>query len=124
GGIGQDQAAIVGHDIGGGVAQLLSTTGLVKTLVLVDTVAFDRWPTAGLRTLQATPPERQTKEVVERHVRLAFEVGTARTGLLSPADVDVYLAPWLADPPALFRAAAGMDGEGLRGVDANVAAHG
>jgi pimeloyl-ACP methyl ester carboxylesterase len=70
------------------------------------------------------PSDRETKEVAERLARRAFEVGTERKGLLTTADVDVYLAPWLADPAALFRAARGMDGQGLGGVLASLAARG
>jgi pimeloyl-ACP methyl ester carboxylesterase len=58
--LGVGSAALVGHDIGGGVAQLLATSGLATTLVLVDPVAFGDWPTAGMRTVQATPRGRET----------------------------------------------------------------
>jgi len=123
-GLGVGSAALVGHDIGGGVAQLLATSGMATTLALVDPVAFGDWPTAGMRTVQATPRGRETKEMAERIVRLAFEVGMEHRAFLSPAELDVYVAPWIADPPALFRAARAMDGRGLEGVEANIAAHG
>jgi pimeloyl-ACP methyl ester carboxylesterase len=123
-GLGVGSAALVGHDIGGGVAQLLATSGLATTLVLVDPVAFGDWPTAGMRTVQATPRGRETKEMAERIVRLAFEVGMEHRAFLSPAELDIYVAPWIADPPALFRAARAMDGRGLDGVVANLAGHG
>jgi pimeloyl-ACP methyl ester carboxylesterase len=123
-GLGVEEAAVVGHDIGGGVAQLLATTGMVRTLILLDTVVSGAWPSGGLRAIQSMASERETKEVAERLARRAFEVGTERKGLLTPADVDVYVAPWLAVPAALFRAARGVDGQGLEGVQANLAAHG
>src|SRR5207248_2799618 len=84
-GVGLEDAAIVGHDLGGGVGQLLATSGLVTTLVLLDPVVFADWPTAGLRTVQATPRERETKEVAERLVRLAFEVGMQHHGFVTDA---------------------------------------
>ena len=117
------RAAVVGHDAGGGVAQLLATTGLVKTLVLIDSVAFDAWPNGGVRTIQATDGSAQTKALAERLVRVALEVGVERRGALSTADVDIYAAPWIADPPALFRAARAVDGTGLDGALASVVAH-
>ncbi len=123
-GVGLEEAAVVGHDLGGGVAQLLATSGLVTALVLLDPVAFADWPTAGLRTVQATPKERETKEMAGRLVRLAFEVGMQHHGFVTDADLEVYVAPWLADPPSLFRAARAMDGRGLAGVEANLSAHG
>ena len=118
------EAAIVGHDLGGGVAQLLATTGLVRSLVLVDSVAFDAWPTEAIRTVQRTGAERQTKEIVERLVRVALEAGIEHPDALTPADVEVFVAPWLADHAAFFRAARALDGDGLRGVEANLRAHG
>jgi 2-hydroxymuconate-semialdehyde hydrolase len=123
-GLGAGAAAVVGHDIGGGVAQLLAVSGMATSLVLIDPVAFADWPTAGMRTVQATAPASETKEMAERVVRLAFEVGMQHHANLSDADLDVYLAPWAADPLALFRAARAMDGRGLAGAAANIAAHG
>ncbi|MFQ5846606.1 MAG: alpha/beta fold hydrolase [Candidatus Methylomirabilales bacterium] len=44
--VGFTHATVAGHDIGGGVAQLLALERpeLVKRLVLLDTVAYDAWP--------------------------------------------------------------------------------
>lgn len=44
--VGVTHATVAGHDIGGGVAQLLALERpeLVKRLVLLDTVAYDSWP--------------------------------------------------------------------------------
>lgn len=44
--VGLIHATVAGHDIGGGVAQLLSLDRpeLVKRLILLDTVAYDSWP--------------------------------------------------------------------------------
>jgi 2-hydroxymuconate-semialdehyde hydrolase len=45
---------IVGHDIGGGVAQLLAVDhpDLVRRLVLVDTIAYDSFPEPGIARLK------------------------------------------------------------------------
>ncbi|MFQ5988589.1 MAG: alpha/beta fold hydrolase [Candidatus Methylomirabilales bacterium] len=44
--VGLTHATIVGHDVGGGVAQLLAVDHpeLVRRLILIDTVAYDSWP--------------------------------------------------------------------------------
>jgi pimeloyl-ACP methyl ester carboxylesterase len=120
-GLGLRDAAVVGHDIGGGVAQLLAMTGVVRTLVLLDTVVSEAWPNEEVRAILATPRDGETKEAAERLARRSYELASGRQGSLSPADVDAYLAPWLADPAALFRAARGVDGQGLSGALANLA---
>jgi pimeloyl-ACP methyl ester carboxylesterase len=122
--LGLEEAAIVGHGAGGGIAQLLATTGLVRSLVLVDSVAFDAWPSEAIRSIQRAGLEAPSKDAVERFARGAVEAGVEHTGALTPADVDAYVAPWLVDPGAFFRAARALDGEGLRGVEANLRAHG
>jgi 2-hydroxymuconate-semialdehyde hydrolase len=45
---------VVGHDIGGGVAQLLAATRpeLVEKLVLVDSIAYDSFPEPGIERLK------------------------------------------------------------------------
>lgn len=45
---------VVGHDIGGGVAQLLAVDypDLVRQLVLVDTIAYDSFPEPGIARLK------------------------------------------------------------------------
>jgi pimeloyl-ACP methyl ester carboxylesterase len=51
-------ACIVGHDVGGGVAQSLAIhwPERVSRLALVDSVAFNRWPTRDVRIARALLP--------------------------------------------------------------------
>jgi len=51
---------VVGHDLGGGIAQILATTyrGCVQTVSVVNTVAFDFWPVQPIVALR-TPVIRQ-----------------------------------------------------------------
>ena len=51
-------ACVVGHGIGGGIAQSLAIRHptRVSRLCLVDSVAFDRWPTIEARVARATLP--------------------------------------------------------------------
>jgi pimeloyl-ACP methyl ester carboxylesterase len=52
--IGWSGGAVVGHDIGGGVAQLLAVDDRVRIrrLVLVDAIAYDSFPEAGIARLK------------------------------------------------------------------------
>lgn len=52
--LGWTGGTVVGHDIGGGVAQLLALNepGLVRRLVLVDTIAYDSFPEPGIARLK------------------------------------------------------------------------
>jgi pimeloyl-ACP methyl ester carboxylesterase len=53
-----ERACIVGHGVGGGIAQSLAVryAGRVSHLGLVDSVAFDRWPTLAARMARWTLP--------------------------------------------------------------------
>jgi pimeloyl-ACP methyl ester carboxylesterase len=48
--LGIDRACVVGHDVGGGVAQSMAVRypNRVSRLCLIDSVAFDGWPTRGV----------------------------------------------------------------------------
>jgi 2-hydroxymuconate-semialdehyde hydrolase len=116
-----EEFAVVGHDIGGGVAQLLALEGGVRTMVLVDSVSFDSWPIEGVKMLQAAEPDSADQELVRGIVEVALSTGMAHPDLLSAEDRDEYLRPWLADPPALLRAARGIDGVGLTGAEGRLA---
>jgi 2-hydroxymuconate-semialdehyde hydrolase len=125
--LGLGRPAVVGHDIGGGVAQLLALDQAVGTMVLVDSVAFDSRPIEGVRMLQDVPPEQVDHELVREVVRAALEVGMDRPERLSPEDQEEFLRPWAGDPAALYRAARAIDGGGLTraedrlaGLDARV----
>jgi pimeloyl-ACP methyl ester carboxylesterase len=112
------RAAFVGHDVGGGVAQLLTMSGRAAAVVLLDTIAFDSWPIQAVQLLQTSTPEQETSEFAEQIVRLGFEVGLEHEGRLSDGEIEGFVAPWRADPPSLFRAARALDGVGLAGSEA------
>ena len=50
-----DGAVVVGHDLGGGVAQILAVRHpeLVRGLVLTNCVSYDSWPIAPMRAIRA-----------------------------------------------------------------------
>jgi 2-hydroxymuconate-semialdehyde hydrolase len=117
-----DRFAAIGHSTGGGVAQLLAADPGVDTLVLLDTIAFDRWPSQATMELQVAPPERETFATIQLVVESAFTIGM-HDAAIARADVDRYLEPW-RDPdsvPAFFRWARAIDGVGLRELEPTMA---
>jgi len=123
-GIGIDRFAVVGHDIGGAVSQLLALDGGVEALVLMDADAFDAWPIEGVRMLQDATPDQETPEFVASVVDLAFDLGVARQGVLTDDVREAYREPW-AGPTgaaAFFRAVRAIEGVGLSGRDQELGA--
>ena len=53
-----DRFVVVGHDLGGGVAQILATTAgqRVRAMGVVDGVCFDGWPVPAVRAMQLARP--------------------------------------------------------------------
>lgn len=121
--LGVREVAVVGHDLGGAIAQMLALDGTtdVRALVLVDSACFDAWPVEGVRMLRATPPEQETAELAADVVRLAFDAGMGHRERIDEADLRRYVEPWTKDPRSLFRAARAISGEGLAGRDRELA---
>src|SRR2546423_12921233 len=67
--LGVDRCAAIGHGVGGGIAQLLAREGSLDAMVLLDSVAFDAWPSPPTRDLQATGPDQRSPEIVRAVVR-------------------------------------------------------
>lgn len=124
-GLGVDRAAVVGHDLGGVLAQLLALDHPeleVPVLVLLDSPAFDVWPIEGVRRLQEATSEQETADFVEDVVRLTLDLGVAHAGRIDEDTIQAYLRPWREDPASFFRAVRGIRGEGLAGRDQDLAA--
>jgi 2-hydroxymuconate-semialdehyde hydrolase len=119
--LGIAEFAVVAHDLGGVVAQLLALEGGVRTMVLLDVACFDVWPIEGVKMLQGAEPEQETAEFVEGIVRLSVDLGVAHKEWLDEATLKGYVEPWLDDPPAFFRAVRAIDGKGLAGRDEELA---
>lgn len=114
--LGVQEFAAVGHDIGGGVAQLLSLEGGVHALVLVDSMSFGSRPPV----LQPFPSEDLTLaegRVAQEFVRLHLELGMSHRDRLAQGDLEEYVRPWLQDPAALARAAGETHGDVLVGTE-------
>lgn len=114
---------MVGHDLGGAVAQLLALDRPgVAAMVLLDPACFDAWPIEGVRLLQdATPEQEADGAFVEEIVRLALDLGVTKEGRLDPATIASFAEPWRTDAPSFFRAARGVDGVGLAGREGDLA---
>ena len=122
--LGIDEVAVVGHDIGGAVAQMLALDGSVgvRALILLDSACFDAWPIDGVKMLQDATPDQQTTEFMEEVVRLTFDLGVQHKERMELDAVEQYIAPWRADPAAYFRATRAISGRGLAGRDEELAA--
>lgn len=122
--LGVEELAVIGHDLGGAVAQMLALDGgiVVRALVLVDSACFDAWPIEGVRMLQAATPDQETPEFVESLLRLTFDLGLSHREILDEATLRQYLEPWLQDPGAFFRAVRAITGRGLAGREPELAA--
>jgi pimeloyl-ACP methyl ester carboxylesterase len=120
--LGVDRVAIVGHAAGGGVAQLLvDRRDDVEALVLIDSIAFDAWPTDAITEVQAIPPEQQTHKTAQLVIRSGLEKGM-RERAPSQELIEAYMQPWTSgDVAGLFRWARALDGVGLRDLEPRMA---
>ena len=91
--IGVERAVVVGHDLGGAVAQrlIVEAPARVAALGLIDSVSFDSWPIVRMRMLRAIAPlfatrwprawfgyfELTMRPYVPRDAREAFASGLA-----------------------------------------------
>jgi 2-hydroxymuconate-semialdehyde hydrolase len=75
--LGINFACVVGHDVGGGIAQSLAVRypHRVSRLCLVDSVAFDAWPTRDVKLARAMLP-------LTRHLPPTWLLSILRTDLL------------------------------------------
>lgn len=92
-----ERAVVVGHDLGGGIAQILATaaTSRVAGLAVVNGVCYDAWPVPLVRAMKASWPvlERLPAGAVQQLLR-----GSLRT-LFAQRDragafVERFVTPW------------------------------
>jgi 2-hydroxymuconate-semialdehyde hydrolase len=116
--LGVERFAVVGHGIGGGIAQLLALGGGVEAMVLMDSVAFDEWPSDMVREAQAQAGAVESTEALTTAlVRTALELGLGHRERVTEDDLAEYVRPWSgADGAAACRRFLhAMDGRGLVG---------
>lgn len=124
--LGIERFAVVAHGHGAGVAQLLALEHPgADALVLLSSAAFDAWPSpALLEDRDRMEAEGVGPALVGALVRDAFERGAVQRGRLGDDLLDAYAQPYVSDDgPARFaRVVAGLDGHGLLGREAALAA--
>ena len=113
--------AVVGHGLGGGVAQLLALGGGVRAMVLLDSVAFDGWPAEVTREAQRQAPESDAA-LAETLLRTSFDLGMGHRARLTEDALAEYLRPYTGEEgsAACFRFLRSMDGRGLAGREAEL----
>ena len=98
--LGISEACIVGHDLGGGVAQALAldAPARVTRLALIDSVAFTGWPTRDVRLARTLL--RLTGKVPPRWVLAVLRADLER-GYADPAravhSIDRFIRPFTSD---------------------------
>ncbi len=122
GALGVARYAVVGHGVGGGVAQLLALDHGAEALVLLDPVAFEGrpGPWAVLARDLLVSGERSAADLVEEALRLSV----AQEGRLTQEDVEEYRRPYEGPEgdAALRRLLEALDGTGLADRDADLEA--
>ena len=119
--LGIHQACIVGHDLGGGVAQAVAVhyPARVTRLALVDSVAFTGWPTRDVRFARALL--RLTGKVPPRWVLGVLRADLER-GFVDPSravhSIDRYIRPFTSDEGrvAFMQHLGALDAKETRGM--------
>lgn len=124
--LGVQRFAVVGHDVGAGVAQMLAIDGHgVDALVLLSAATLDAWPSrGGIDARTRLSADGASPQVVRSIVRGAFETGAIHRERLPDEALDTYAEPYLAsDGPGRFaRVLHGLDGTGLAGREQELGA--
>lgn len=92
-----ESADIVGHDIGGGVAQLMAVNypERVRRLVLIDSVCFDSWPIPEFIKLQEEGIEdKMSFEEFLKMMRELMPRGVHNKSAMTDDVIELYLIPW------------------------------
>ena len=120
--LGVERFAVVGHGCGGGIAQLLALDGDdVEAMVLLDAAAFDAWPSAPTRAAQRREPQPPQGAEHVAAVRAGIVTAAGSPSRIPEAVIEAYVAPFADAPGAYERALAAIDGEGLVGLEGDLA---
>jgi pimeloyl-ACP methyl ester carboxylesterase len=121
-----ERFAVVGHGVGGGIAQLLALDGSgVDAMVLLDSIAFDRWPSEAVHEAQARADDaggQLMPELVEAAIRTVYDLGLRHRERFTDAVLEEYVRPYRgpAGAAGFARGLAAMDGVGLTGREAEL----
>jgi uncharacterized protein (TIGR00369 family) len=116
--IGVHQAAVVGHDIGGGVAQLMAVDEpqRVARLILIDSVVDNNWPIPDIARLKEPVWDQIMVNLDLRNgLRKGLEAGTVTEGRVTDEIVDEWTRPFqdLGGRRAYLRAARALNNRDL-----------
>jgi pimeloyl-ACP methyl ester carboxylesterase len=117
-----ERFALAGHGRGGGVAQLVAVEGDAAALILIDSVAFDGWPSKTILDMR-----ERLDDIDDAFVRSWFETlferGMRHRERLSDADLDEFRRPFEGPDGVerFVRVAMDLDGEGLVGIEPRLA---
>lgn len=120
--LGVERFALAGHGRGGGVAQLVAVEGDVAALILIDSVAFDAWPSKTILDMRERLGDADDA-FVRSWFETLFERGMGHRERLSDADLEEFLRPF-EGPEGLerfVRVASDLDGRGLVGIEPRLA---
>ena len=116
--IGVHQAAVVGHDIGGGIAQLMAADEpqRVARLILVDSVVDNNWPVADIARLKEPVWDQIMVNIdLRKGLRKGLEAGMVTEGRVTDELVDEWTRPFqdLGGRRAYLRAARALNNRDL-----------
>ena len=104
--LGVARATVVGHDIGGGIAQIVAVrhAGRVERLALVDAVCYDAWPVPAMQALKLAARGHVLEHLPGRPTMAALRAGL-RTLFVHQERADRFVEAFTAP----FASADGMD---------------
>ena len=116
--IGVHQAAVAGHDIGGGVAQLLAVDEpqRVARLILIDSIVDNNWPIPDIARLKEPAWDQIMVNIdLRRGLRKGLEAGVVTPGRVTDEMVDEWTRPFqdLGGRRAYLRAARALNNRDL-----------
>lgn len=116
--LGVHQAAVAGHDIGGGVAQLIAVDEpqRVARLILIDSIVDSNWPVADIARLKEPAWDQIMVNIDLRSgLRKGLEAGMVTPGRVTDELVDEWTRPFqdLGGRRAYLRAARALNNRDL-----------
>ncbi len=111
--LGIEDLVLVGHDVGGAVAQFMALRQgrRVRGLVLCNSVCYDNWPVGVIRTIRAMASKKWIFDAFMNsgtarrlaYSKRGFRQGVKHPGSLGPKEIDEYLRPIILSPTARQR---------------------
>ncbi len=112
------QGAVVGHDIGGGIAQLIAADepGRVARLVLIDSVVDDAWPIPDIARLKEPAWDQIMVDLdLRRGFKKGLDAGIVTPGRVTDEMLEEFVRPFGDQPGrrAYLRAARALNNRDL-----------